>query len=227
MAARTLSPLDQAIRGLHALGCGDRDNYARLAQFARTGRAGLTVTPAPGSPCHGCACSAMCSGVPDDTRRCCPWCGCPTCGPKLPVKAPVEILRAALRDYEEAATDAYIAYRPYEPGAGDIFRRYLALRRCCDSLLHVLAGANDVSVEERDSVAAEVKRASAYWSIPDSEATALRDDILLRLCDEPSQIPARAFKFRWTWRPERGETIESGEPEGGCNCKKCCPEEGR
>jgi len=37
----------------------------------------------------------------------------------------------------------------------------------------------------------------------------------------------RAFKFRWTWRPERGETIESGEPEGGCNCKKCCPEEGR
>ena len=37
----------------------------------------------------------------------------------------------------------------------------------------------------------------------------------------------RAFKTRWTWRPARGETIEDGEPEGTCCCKRCCPEDGR
>jgi hypothetical protein len=33
----------------------------------------------------------------------------------------------------------------------------------------------------------------------------------------------RAFPARWTWRPGRGETIETGEPEGLCGCKKCQP----
>lgn len=33
----------------------------------------------------------------------------------------------------------------------------------------------------------------------------------------------RAYKTRWTWRPDRGETIEHGEPDGLCGCRRCCP----
>lgn len=31
----------------------------------------------------------------------------------------------------------------------------------------------------------------------------------------------KAFPFRWTWRPGRGETVVDGDPEGGCCCRKC------
>lgn len=99
----------------------------------------------------------------------------------------VEILLTALREYQDAATAAFMVYRPEGEGAGAVMRRKIMLGDACSSILDTLRPLRPI-----DDIPSRVELVRRVFGLSTGGRPwmdAVMTDLLLRLHGERGRIP--------------------------------------